>query len=88
MAQAIGSDVAAETSRSAERNAPAKIVAVSRTEAKENMGEPFCIVFVEPDHRVRAHINAGAVPIQKNRCFSVGLLIAWQIMPANGAADW
>jgi hypothetical protein len=40
--QAIGSDVAAETSRSAEMKAPAKTVAVSRTEAKEaNIGNPL-----------------------------------------------
>ena len=40
--QAIGSEVAAETSRSAERNAPAKTVAVSRAEAKvANIEKPL-----------------------------------------------
>jgi hypothetical protein len=39
---AIGSEVAAETSRSAEMKAPANTVAVSRTEVKEaNIIEPF-----------------------------------------------
>jgi hypothetical protein len=42
LCQAIGSEVAAETSRSAEMNAPAKIVAVSRTEVNEvNIGKPL-----------------------------------------------
>jgi hypothetical protein len=40
--QAIGNEVAAETSRSAERNAPAKTVAVSRAEVKvANIEKPL-----------------------------------------------
>jgi hypothetical protein len=38
---AIGSEVAAETSSIAERNAPAKTVAVWRTEAMLNIGNPL-----------------------------------------------
>src|SRR5258708_17451449 len=39
--QAIGSEVAAETSRSAETKAPAKIATVSRTEVKVNISKPL-----------------------------------------------
>ena len=47
-------------------NAPANSVAVSRAEAKvENMGKPLFMALSEPDHRVRANINAGAVPNEK-----------------------
>ena len=46
--QAIGSEVAAETRRSAEMNAPAKTVAVWRTDANEvNIGNPFSF-FIGP----------------------------------------
>jgi hypothetical protein len=50
MVQAIGSEVAAETSSSAEMNVPAMIVAVSRAEANEaNIGKtPFCISLAGP----------------------------------------
>jgi hypothetical protein len=45
--------------------APAKTVTVSRAEASErNILNPFCI-FNRTDHRVRAIINAGGVPIGK-----------------------
>jgi hypothetical protein len=45
---AIGSEVAAETSRSAEKNAPAKTVAVSRTDVREaNIVEPLDLM-VDP----------------------------------------
>lgn len=53
LAQAIGNEVAAETRRSAETNAPAKIVTVSRTEAKVNIVKPLFILFAEPDLRAR-----------------------------------
>jgi hypothetical protein len=47
--QAIGSEVAAETSRSAETSAPARTVAVSRAEAKEaNIGIPLGIALADP----------------------------------------
>src|SRR5205085_11401356 len=51
--QAIGSDVAAETSKSADTSAPARMVAVSRAETKEAniVTIPFAL---EPDHRVHA----------------------------------
>jgi hypothetical protein len=45
MLQAIGSEVAAETNRSAVTNAPAKQVAISRVEAKlANIVEPLFIL--------------------------------------------
>jgi hypothetical protein len=68
--QAIGSEVAAETRRSAERNAPAMTVAVSRAEAKLIIGKPL-YHFFGPDHRARATVNAGDVPIGKSLYFSV-----------------
>jgi hypothetical protein len=75
---AIGNEVAAETSRSAEMNAPAKTVAVSRMEVKEaNIVEPL-FQSVEPDHRVRAHDNARAVPDQKSRYLSVIAKTIWK----------
>jgi hypothetical protein len=87
--QAIGSEVAAETSRSADRKAPATTVAVSRAEISEAniFQNPFCISCLEPDHRVRANSNAWAVPIEKCRYISVdgervGLFFA-QNLPAN-----
>ena len=53
-------------------NAPANSVAVSRAEAKvENMGKPLFMALSEPDHRVRANINAGAVPNEKSAYLSV-----------------
>jgi hypothetical protein len=70
--QAIGSEVAAETSRSAERNAPANRVAVSRAEVKvANIEQIPFQSLAEPDHRVRAIINAGVVPIEESAYFSV-----------------
>jgi hypothetical protein len=70
--QAIGSEVAAETIRSAEMKAAANIVAVSRAAEKlANIGKTPCIVSVEPDHRADANINAGVVPIIKYRYISV-----------------
>jgi len=61
--QAIGSEVAAETSRSAEMKAPAKTVTVSRIELAVIMIKTPLHCPVEPDLRVRVIINAGAVPI-------------------------
>ena len=61
--QAIGSEVAAETSRSAEMKAPANRVADSRAEVKEaNIGNPLCI-FVDPTIGPMPLINAWGVPI-------------------------
>jgi hypothetical protein len=57
--QAIGSEVAAEISRSAEMNVPAKIVAVSRAEVKVvNIGNPLDIW--RPDHRAMPNTLHGA----------------------------
>src|SRR5438034_350933 len=70
--QAIGSEVAAETSRSAERNAPAKIVAVSRAETKvANIFKTPCDCLGGLDHRACVVINARGVPNRKSRYFSV-----------------
>lgn len=69
--QAIGSEVAAETRRSAEMNAPAKTVALWRTEANEvNIGNPFSS-FHRARHWARATMNAWGVPITKYRYISV-----------------
>jgi hypothetical protein len=70
--QAIGSEVAAETSRSAERNAPANRVAVSRAEVKvANIGNPLIKSLAEPDHRAVLSLNAEVVPNAKNAYLSV-----------------
>jgi hypothetical protein len=75
---AIGNEVAAETSRSAEMNAPAKTVAVSRMEVREaNIVEPL-FQSVEPVLRVRAHDNARAVPDRKCRYLSVIAKTIWK----------
>ena len=63
--QAMGSDVAAETRSSADRKAPATIVAVSRTDAMVNMIKPL-LSSAGPDHRVRAPYRARPVPNEKN----------------------
>jgi hypothetical protein len=87
--QAIGSDVAAETRRSAETKVPARTVATSRAEAKEaNIDIPLGILFGRPDHRADAIINAGAVPIEKNRYFSVAATARQKNSPASNAASW
>jgi hypothetical protein len=66
--QAIGNEVAADTTRSAETRAAANSVAVSRAELNELIIlKPLGIE--RPDHRVRAIINAGAVPIEKSVVF-------------------
>jgi hypothetical protein len=85
--QAIGSEVAAETSRSAEISAPEKIVTISRAELKVvNILSP--LVIVRPDHRAHAINNARGVPNGKSRCFSVVVLWRQQNPPANDAACW
>src|SRR5690348_6667952 len=68
---AIGSEVAAETSRSAERNVPARTVAVLRAEANVLSIGRTLFQFPGPDHRARAIVNAGVVPIGNSRCFSM-----------------
>jgi hypothetical protein len=85
--QAIGSEVAAETSRSAERNAPAKIVAVSRMEAMLNMVITPLALF-GTDHRARAFINAGVVPIGKSDCFSMHGYAGGWLRAEICAANW
>jgi hypothetical protein len=65
MVQAIGSEVAAETSSSAEMNVPAMIVAVSRAEANEaNIGKTPLHFSGGTDLRTDARYNARSVPIQ------------------------
>src|SRR3954452_24583173 len=86
--QAIGSEVAAETSRSALMSVPARTVAVSRKEATLNMVKPLWHCFVEPDRRVRALINARGVPNGNYRYFSVYLYTAGAIRDANPADCW
>jgi hypothetical protein len=69
--QAIGSDVAAETNRSAVMSAPAKTVAVSRAVVNEvNIGNPFSSSW-RSTHWTDANNNAGGVPIQEYRYFSM-----------------
>jgi hypothetical protein len=60
--QAIGSEVAAETSRSAEMKAPAKIVAVSRIEVNV-IGKTPLPSCPSPTFGPDAKINAWGVPI-------------------------
>src|SRR5690348_2110573 len=72
--QAIGSEVAAETSRSAVTKAPANTVTVSRIELAVIISKTPLHCFVEPDLRVRGLNNAGAVPIEKSCCFSMKLM--------------
>jgi hypothetical protein len=74
--QAIGSEVAAETSRSAETNAPAKRVAVSRAEAKEaNIGNPLDLLG-DPTIGPRQHQCTG----RANSIFLLFFSVATQAM--------
>jgi hypothetical protein len=41
-----------------------------------------------PDHRARANINAGGMPIEKNALFSMSTLRCRQIVPVDRAANW
>jgi hypothetical protein len=85
--QAIGSEVAAETSRSAEMNAPAKTVAVWRTDENDvNIGNPFSFFSDPPSGR--AMINARGVPIQESRYFSVYEPIGRRAFIGKFAASW
>lgn len=57
-------------------NAPAKTVAVWRTDANEvNIGNPF--LFHRTRHRARAIINARGMPIRKISYFSVLETFQW-----------
>ena len=62
---AIGSEVAAETSRSAERNAPANTVAVSRMEMAVNIVKPLCNSFSDPTTGPVPSSMHGACQIEK-----------------------
>src|SRR5438270_3044640 len=86
--QAIGSEVAAETSRSALMSVPARTVAVSRKEATLNMVKPLWNCFVEPDCRIRAFVNARGMPNGNCRYFSVHLRAARAIRDSNPADCW
>jgi hypothetical protein len=63
--QAMGSDVAAETSSMAERNAPAMIVAVSRRVAMLNIGIPLVIVLPDPTIGSMAFSMHGSCQLEK-----------------------
>jgi hypothetical protein len=59
--------------------APAKTVALARAEAKvEDIEKPLSLSG-GPDRRVRAHINAGAVPIGKTVHFQCAPLTIGEI---------
>jgi len=63
--QAIGSEVAAETNRSAVMNAPARAVAALRVELKDmNILRPLNFV-VRPDHRATQHTLQGSCQFGK-----------------------
>lgn len=68
MVQAIGSEVAAETSNMAERKAPAKIVAVSRMVVLVNIINPLVIVLEDP--------TAGSMPLSmQGSCHSEKIIL-------------
>jgi hypothetical protein len=64
------------------------MVAVSRAEANEVNMIITPWLSSEPDLRVRAIINAGAVPIGKSRCLSARVWRADIVDAAISAEDW
>src|SRR4029079_12432714 len=93
-AQAIGSEVAAETNSSALTSAPAKMVAVSRAEAKDANIVKSLLSSREPDHRAHDGYTAGTMPIAKSRDFSITVgaeaahaaavpTVRWEYLPTH-----
>src|SRR5439155_11083836 len=68
--QAIGNEVAAETSRSALMSVPARTVAVSRKEATLNMIKPLCIVSSNP--------TVGSVPLSMQGACQTEVVVIFQ----------